>query len=161
MSIRGGQLPTTPQLGRARVEQRGGTTDVASMSSEAPAAVAPEAEIQVAAAEAAAQAAELPSLEAGAAPEVVHIPVEGPPLPRTPATPAPKSADAPPEVATAVIPPQPARHRAPYAAMDGLLWALNRPFQWLSPNARQLIGLLAIVTLVISLLALLLLPAAR
>jgi hypothetical protein len=131
MSMFGGQLPTTPRL-----------ADVVSMSSEPSTALAPDAEIHVALAEAEAQAAEIPSLEAGAAPKVVHIPVEGPPLPRAQAAP-PAAEVAPvaaaPEPPVAVDPP-PAKYRVFTGAIDGLL---------------------ALATLVTSLLMLLLLPASR
>ena len=45
-----------------------------------------------------------------------------------------------------------------YRAVDTVLWAINRPFEWLSPGARRLTGAVAIVTLVTSLLAPYLLP---
>jgi len=119
----------------------------------------------VALAEAEAQAAEIPSLEAGAAPKVVHIPVEGPPLPRTQPAPAPKSPDVAPVTLSpeppAAVDPPPAKYRVFYGTLDALLSALNRPFLWLSPRARQFVGLVALATLVTSLLALLLLPGSR
>ncbi len=135
------------------------------MSSESSTALATDAEIEVALAEAEAQAAEIPSLEAGAAPKVVHIPVEGPPLPRSstpqPAETAPVTDTPEPPVTLAAQPRKRRLRRALYALIDRVLWAFNRPFQWLSPQARHLIGLMAIATLVTSLLALLLLPASR
>jgi hypothetical protein len=45
-----------------------------------------------------------------------------------------------------------------HRVLDTGLWAINRPFEWLSPEARGITGILAMVTIVISLLALFLLP---
>lgn len=40
-----------------------------------------------------------------------------------------------------------------YSLIDGVLWALNRPFERLSAETRQLLGVLALVTVIISLAA--------
>jgi hypothetical protein len=48
--------------------------------------------------------------------------------------------------------------RALYRLVDTLLWAINRPFEWMSPQTRQWTGLVAIVTIFTSLLALWLFP---
>lgn len=45
-----------------------------------------------------------------------------------------------------------------YSVIDGVLWALNRPFEKLSAETRQLLGLLALVTVIVSLTAAYLLP---
>jgi hypothetical protein len=45
-----------------------------------------------------------------------------------------------------------------YRLLDALLWAINRPFERMSPQTRQWTGLVAIVTIFTSLLALYLLP---
>jgi hypothetical protein len=45
-----------------------------------------------------------------------------------------------------------------YDGMDLALWAINRPFEWMKPETRQLTGMLGIVTIATSLLALYLLP---
>ncbi len=46
-----------------------------------------------------------------------------------------------------------------YAAVDRTLWALNYPFAQLRPATRQIIGLVAIVTIITSLLASVLMPS--
>jgi hypothetical protein len=45
-----------------------------------------------------------------------------------------------------------------WRVLDWLLAAINRPFEGLSPAARQAVGLIALVTIVLSLLAGLVLP---
>lgn len=90
-------------------------------------------------------------------------------IPAAPAAPAP--AVAPPAPVAAVAEPAvalpataeaaPVAQRASpvaYRVLDTVLWALNRPFEWLSPEMRNLIGLLALATIVVSLLAVFLLP---
>lgn len=142
-----------------------------------------EAEIQAALAEAEAQATSIPSLDDGQSPAVVPIPVETTaplrPLPRE--APAPSSPP-PPPTATATKEPatkggtaentasesatEPARWQrlyariadVLYAAVDRVLWALNRPFEKLSGDTRQLFVLLAVVTMVVALTAACLLP---
>lgn len=129
--------------------------------------LATDAEIEAALAEAESQAARIPDLGDGR-PQVVPIPVEpqvrpGPFTVRRftgPSVVVPQQAEpreAPPAAARS------ARSKrigaAVYRAIDAALWALNRPFAWLSDEARRLVGLLALVTIVVSLLALLTLPA--
>ena len=48
--------------------------------------------------------------------------------------------------------------QAIYAAADTVLTVLNRPFEWMSPETRRLVGFLALVTVIMSLLAGTLLP---
>lgn len=45
-----------------------------------------------------------------------------------------------------------------YQALDTALWAVNRPFEWLKPDARRLVGWLALATIIVSVLTLALLP---
>jgi len=144
------------------------------MAGEQSPAIASEAEIELALAEAEAKANQIPSLDDGRSPRVVHVPVESPPLPRPEQTrprsdaawPAPPTEATPDSahVAPAADPPQKKPRlswlgHAPYRTLDVVLWLVNWPFRGLSPRARHLAGLLAIATLISSLLALLLLPA--
>lgn len=118
---------------------------------------------------------------AQAGPELVAVPVPGPGLARprmaehaaAPAEPpAPPDAPPPPEPRAAVTLPVPeqvlesARGPSVNAGGQGILWwvvdralaVLNFPFEGLSPAARQALGLVAVVTILLSLLAGLVLP---
>jgi hypothetical protein len=121
-----------------------------------------DAEITAALAEAQALSDEIPSLEDGHAPKVVHVPVEPPQMPLS-AVPHPAAPDTAPPAPAAEPAGKPARGpwlgTALYRMFDIPLQAVNWPFRRLSPTARQIMGLLAIATIVTSVLALLLLPA--
>ncbi|MEW6250240.1 MAG: hypothetical protein AB1716_06315 [Planctomycetota bacterium] len=118
------------------------------------------------------QAAGLPP---AVAEEIVPIPVQAIPRPlsqiempdephappATPAEPTPIPA-APAQLADAAAAPASSSGsrlvRAVYRGVDGVLWAINRPFEHLAAEHRKLIGLVAIVTIVMSLAAGLVLP---
>lgn len=116
--------------------------------------------------------ADLPDDDAALAAPLIPVPVPSPVPPANP-----RSVDgAPPAAPVAVNParravPHAARRiirgtgralwRTAYRALDLLLTVLNWPFGRLSPEARHGIGLAAIASLAMSLLALLLVPLLR
>lgn len=149
------------------------------MSDSEQATVASEAEINAALAEAERQGSRIPSLDDGSDERVVHVPVEvdAPVTSRQVAAGSAEpgvvavaqSVDGP--AAAAPTPGRRSRHKSRSAAqwlrlvglviydvIDRTLWAVNLPFEWMKPEARQLTGWLAIVTIATSLLAMNLLP---
>jgi len=131
-------------------------------------AVVSEAEVEAALAEARAHAETIPSLDDDS-PAIVPVPITSHlrPLPRStaePAAPATGSATGPsaPTTAPQDVASGPedvaATHGRLYRFLDGILWALNRPFAFLGPGGRQLLGWIAIVTLIMCALALTALP---
>ncbi len=121
------------------------------------------AEIDAALGEAAANPAAIPSLDAGATTPVVPVPVEAAPRPHAlaaeaparggGATSSPPTSDAP-DVAGVDY----GEHGFIYRSIDLVLWLVNRPFQFATPNVRRLVGFAALVTIGMSSLALYLLP---
>ena len=156
------------------------------MADPAPTSIASDAEINAALSEAQAHADNIASLDDGSGDSVVPIPVKADtPAPLQPAPDA--NPDAPSaavdnsavavgnsaEQPVADTPDQhaddaPEQHAAParspwlgpiiYHALDTALWAVNRPFEWLKPEARRLVGWLALATIIVSVLTLALLP---
>jgi hypothetical protein len=142
------------------------------MSESAKPGIASDAEIQSALAEAEREVARIPSLDDGREPQIVPVPVQPPPMaapaPHTPPsverlvvetampidtpTPAARVAtgDPPGRAAVAPLPSGTPTGGLLYRTLDGILWAINRPFDGLAPEARQLVGWLAIVTLAMS-----------
>jgi hypothetical protein len=138
------------------------------MSDTEPQAIVSEDEIQRALAEAESES-NIPSLDDdGGAPEVVPVPVpvQGDLEPVVETVPAedditvavgieqdevargaPKLADMPPGFWARV-----------YFVIDVALWAVNRPFTWLRPGARAAVGMIAVATIVVSLLTAYALP---
>ena len=133
------------------------------MSEPAKPGIVSDAEIQTALAEAEREIARIPSLDDGREPQIVPVPVQPPPI----AAPSPRTRsgaerlvvetampiDAPtpaPRAEAATLPPPVPTGGLLYRTLDGFLWAINRPFDWLAPEARQLVGWLAIVTLAVS-----------
>lgn len=86
-------------------------------------------------------------VQAGAQPTATAEPIED--LVPTPGT------DAQGEPARTV----PADAGLLYRIVDRALWAVNRPFTWIRPGSRQIIGTVAVITIVMALLAMTLLPA--
>lgn len=135
--------------------------------------VASDAEIEAALAEAEAATAGIPSLDQDPSAAVVVVPVPTQPglrsLPK-PDGPKPKkvtvraTAEETPNAPEAVSAPGRVCQflgklgRIVYQASDTGLWALNRPFERMGGPARQMTGLLATVSILMSLLAMYLLP---
>jgi hypothetical protein len=128
---------------------------------------ASDAEIEAALTEAQAHAESIPSLDDGGGHKVVHLPFSAPAVEPTPATEDSTAAPTtgPADRAQPPVAERPVRRsalawigRGLYAAVDKLLWVINWPFRSLPSGARQLIGMVAIATLVTS-LSVLLLPA--
>lgn len=156
------------------------------MASDSSTGIVTDAEIEAALTQAETALDTIPSLDDDSGEKIVPIPVQA--LPQLPQRKVAQPPPAAPVVAPVVAPPQPAATpaeapAAPTAAaqtapaatvdvattkpgrpplvfrlFDTVLWLLNRPFEWLSPEARGLTGILAIVTIAVSLLALVLLP---
>jgi hypothetical protein len=122
-----------------------------------------------------AQAGEVPNLDDNSGRTVVPVPVTSHlrPMPRSTESEGWHGAPAPAAEAMSAEPaavgqaaPQPREPAAPRAglgarvcrAADRVLWAVNRPFAWLGPSGRALVGWLAITTIVVSVLAMFLLP---
>jgi hypothetical protein len=131
--------------------------------------LASDAEIQAAVAEAEALGASIPNLEA-APPHVVPVPVDAlgatAALVRAPTAPqvvVPPAAMERPADAPATPLAAPPRQRATvletlYAIVDTVLDLVNRPFFWMSNGLRQFVGIMAIVTIMLSLTAVFVLP---
>jgi hypothetical protein len=111
----------------------------------------------------------VPTLDNDTGEQIIPVPVQGPPFEHTSA-PDPaanqvserglEAPERPPDVAAER--PKP-RHKLSfglvvYRTLDTALWLVNRPFNWLSPNARRLVGAIAIVTLLTALIAPYVLP---
>lgn len=135
------------------------------MSNPQPSAIVSDAELQAALDEAQAQLGRIPTLEGDSTPEFVPVPVEADlrPLPRRehaepsqPTATEERPSEAPPVQGPAEATPTDERPGILYRSIDAVLSAVNRPFGWMNPEVRRLTGLLAVVTLVTSLLALLL-----
>jgi hypothetical protein len=140
-----------------------------------PTTLASEAELAEALAEAQKTAVSIPSLDAGPTDAVVPVPITSHlrPLPRSaPETPESSAtldatttaADTQPDNTGTTAPasePKVLRARGVglLRGLDCILAGLNRPFAWLGPGPRRLIGYIAITTIVMSLLAGFLLPA--
>ncbi|MGD8452335.1 MAG: hypothetical protein PVJ57_10995 [Phycisphaerae bacterium] len=115
----------------------------------------------------------MPSLDDGQGGHVVPIPVPTPGMPARPAAaPAPGAAQpapAPEQAVTAETKAETSdgtaatgddadRPSLVFRLLDTALKAINRPFGWLSPGVRGIVGLVAMVTIITSLVAGLLLP---
>ena len=70
----------------------------------------------------------------------------------------PPPAEAEAGLAAAASPPAVSLMKRIWRALDAALDAINRPFGWLNDEARQLVGLVALVTLVVSIAAMILMP---
>lgn len=127
--------------------------------------IASDAEVQAVIADAEADPGHIPNLDDGSPISAVAIPVEANirPLPRR-ADPQPSDSPRDPAESTeplsggqgdATALPQ-AASGVIYRMIDVLLGAINWPFAWLGPDARRMTGLIAMVTIVLSLSALLL-----
>ncbi len=135
--------------------------------------IASDAEIQAALAEAESRTSDIPSLDKGSTPAVVHVPVEAastippkvysrpPSEPVVVSSPAEPAAGAQPED-EAEADPQTKRHgviaRFAYNAVDRVLSAVNQPFNRCPAETRCIIGVAAVITIGLSLLAACLLP---
>jgi hypothetical protein len=138
------------------------------MSGDGNSAIVSDAEIEAALAEAEAHADGIPDLDDGAgAPEVVHVPLDASrplrgkrepvAIVQSPGAPTDEEAADADADDTPRTWHQRLLHQV-YVAIDTLLWAVNRPFQWLSPDARRLVGAVAAVTIVMTIAAHALLP---
>jgi len=127
-----------------------------------------EAEVEAALAEAQAHAEAIPSLDDDR-PAIVPVPITSHlrPLPRSasePAAPptgsvtAASASTTAPQDAPGVPADVAAAHGLLYRLLDRILWALNRPFAFLGPGGRHVLGWIAIVTLIMCALALTILP---
>lgn len=146
------------------------------MSDQEPAALVSEDEIERALAEAEGEGG-IPNLDDGQAPRVVAVPVTADPVQPVATAQTPETFEkqyvavvgSPDSAAAAELLDDAAGTAAPgrvgflgvvYAAIDRTLWAVNLPFTRLSAEARQWVGALALVTLVMALVALYVLPIA-
>jgi hypothetical protein len=138
------------------------------MSEQATNTIVSDAEIEAALVDA--QAGDVPNLDDNSSRTVIPVPIASHlrPMPRSAEPEEPHGAPTPAVEATAAEPAatqpaEPAATRAGlgarvYRAADCALWAVNRPFAWLGPDGRTLAGWLAITTIVVSVLAMSLLP---
>ena len=143
------------------------------MSEQATNTIVSDAEIEAALVDA--QAGDVPNLDDDSSRTVIPVPITSHlrPMPRSAEPEGLHGAPAPAAEATAAEPavagqaaPQPRESAAPraglgarvYRAADRALTAVNRPFAWLGPDGRTLAGWLAITTIVVSVLAMFLLP---